>query len=100
MSGNRWQLFSIEVRCDWIFNSVSGFGTVPSGNYTIVDLSGRFFLDARRRHRINMRLENVFDEEYTTRHARGFTDTSGGAPFIVHNLGVPRTFHLSYGFSF
>jgi len=47
-----------------------------------------------------MRLENVFDQEYTTRHARGFPDTSGGAPFVVHNLGVPRTFHLSYGFSF
>ena len=82
------------------FDSVSGFGSVRSGNYTIVDLSGRFFLDARRRHRINMRLENVFDEEYTTRHARGFPDISGGAPFLVHNLGVPRTFHLSYGFSF
>jgi vitamin B12 transporter len=82
------------------FDSVSGFGTVPSGDYTIVDLSGRVFLDARRRHRINMRLENIFDEEYTTRHARGFTDVSGSAPFIVHNLGVPRTFHLSYGFSF
>jgi len=81
-------------------DSVSGFGTVPSGNYTIVDLSGRFFLDARRRHRINMRLENVFDEQYSTGHARGFPDTSGGAPFLVHNLGVPRTFHLSYGFSF
>jgi hypothetical protein len=40
------------------------------------------------------------DQEYTTLHARGFTDMSGGAPFVVHNLGVPRTFHMSYGFSF
>jgi vitamin B12 transporter len=79
-------------------DSVSGFGTVPSGNYTIVDLSGRFFLDARRHHRINVRLENALDKVYSTGHGRGFTD--GSTAFIVHNLGVPRTLHVSYGVSF
>ena len=29
--------------------------------YWIVDLAGRYFLDAQRRHRINIRLENLFD---------------------------------------
>jgi len=83
-----------------MFDTVSGFGSVPSGDYTVVDLAGRIFLDARRHHRINMRLENAFDEEYTTIHARGFPESSTGSAFLVHNLGVPRTFHLSYGFSF
>jgi vitamin B12 transporter len=82
-----------------IFDRVSGFGNVPSGDYTIVDLSGRVFVDRNRRHRINLRLENLFDEEYATGHARGFADFSS-TPFLVHVLGVPRTFHLSYSFSY
>ena len=82
-----------------MFQTVSGFGSVPAGKYTVVDLSGRLFLDRARRNRINLRLENFFDENYTTVHARGFPDAAGPA-FLVHTLGVPRTFHLSYGFSF
>ena len=82
-----------------MFDTVSGFGSVPSGEYTVADLSGRVFLDRSRRHRINLRLENVLDEDYTTIHLRGFTDI-GSTPFLMHNLGVPRTFHLSYSFSY
>jgi len=82
-----------------MFNTVAGFGSVPSGDYTIVDLSGRFFLDRGRRHRINVRLENLLDEEYATDYRRGFPDTSS-TPFLVHFLGMPRTFHLSYSFSY
>lgn len=80
-------------------DNVSGFGRVASGDYTVVDLAGRLFLDRRRQHRVNIRLENLFDQEYTTLHARGFNDASP-TPYIVNNLGVPRTFHLSYSFGF
>lgn len=80
-------------------DSVSGFGLVASGDYTVVDLSGRLFLDANRRHRINVRLENLFNETYATGHARGFLDNST-APFLVRSLGVPRTVHLSYSLGF
>lgn len=82
-----------------VTNTVPFFGAVPGGDYTIVDLSGRYFLDSRRRHRINVRLENLFDEVYTTRHARNFLD-GGSTPFLVTHLGVPRTFHLSYSLGF
>jgi vitamin B12 transporter len=82
-----------------MFDTVSGFGDVPSGDYTVVDLSGRIFVDRTRRHRINLRLENLFDEVYSTRHGRGFQDFSA-TPFLVHYLGVPRTFHMSYSFSY
>ena len=43
----------------------SGLGalTGPSGDYTIVDLSGRFFFDGARRHRINVRMENLLDDD-------------------------------------
>jgi vitamin B12 transporter len=91
-------MFTVN-RVGEMFDTVAGFGSVPSGNYTVVDLSGRVFLDRSRRHRLNLRLENLFDEEYTTIHARGFLDASA-TPFLVHNLGMPRTFHLSYSFSY
>ena len=45
------------------------------------------------------RLENLFDETYTTIHSRSYTDATA-TPFIVNNLGVPRTFHVSYSFGF
>ena len=82
-----------------MFDTVSGFGSVASGDYTLVDLSGRVFVDRSRRHRINLRLENLFDEEYSTRHRRGFRDFSSTA-FLVHYLGMPRTFHMLYSFSY
>jgi vitamin B12 transporter len=80
-------------------NTVAGFGNVNTDAYAVVDLSGRLFVEKTRRHRINLRLENLFDKAYTTVLARGFPDT-GGSPFLVHNLGTPRTFHLSYSFSY
>jgi len=82
-----------------IVETVAGFGPVPSGDYAVVDLAGRVFLDRRRQHRVNIRLENLFDKTYTTLSQRGIPDTST-ASFVVHNLGVPRTFHLSYAYSF
>ncbi len=82
-----------------LFNTVSGFGSVTSGDYVVADLSGRVFFDAQRRHRINLRLENLFDNRYTTANARGFPDASS-TPFLVHHLGTPRTLHVSYSFSY
>jgi outer membrane cobalamin receptor len=81
-----------------ITDSVSGIGNVPSGDYTIVDLSGRFFFDGARRHRINLRMENLFDEQYSTTFRRNFTDT--GTPFLAHYLGTTATFHVSYTFAY
>jgi hypothetical protein len=51
-----------------IFDTVSGFGSVASGEYTVADLSSRVFFDSRRRHRITVRLENLLDKRYTTIH--------------------------------
>jgi vitamin B12 transporter len=82
-----------------MFDTVSGFGQVPSGRYAVVDLSGRIFVGKSRRQRVSLRLENLFDEQYTTIHARGFTD-DGGSAFLVHNLGAPRTLYVSYSVSY
>ena len=82
-----------------IFDNVSSFGSVPSGNYTVVDLGGRYFLDAQRRHRINLRLENLFDAEYATGHGRAFPD-AGGSAYLTETRGVPRTLHVGYTLSY
>ena len=82
-----------------VTNTVPVFGSVAAGDYTVVDLSGRYFLDSRRRHRINVRLENLFDEVYTTRNGRNFLDRPA-TPFLVNYLGVPRTLHVSYSVGF
>jgi vitamin B12 transporter len=82
-----------------IFDNVSGFGSVPSGEYAVVDLAGRYFLDTQRRHRFNVRLENLFDSEYATGHGRAFPD-AGGAAYVTSSLGVPRTLHVSYTFAY
>jgi outer membrane cobalamin receptor len=82
-----------------IFDNVSGFGKVASGNYIVTDLAGRYFLDAQRRHRVNLRLENLFGEDYATGHGRGFPDV-GGAPYVTSTLGVPRSLHVSYTFAY
>ena len=82
-----------------VTNTVPFFGSVAAGDYTVVDLTGRYFLDSRRRHRINVRLENLFDQKYSTRNGRNFLDQSA-TPFLVNFLGVPRTLHVSYSLGF
>lgn len=82
-----------------IFDNVSGFGRVPSGNYAVVDLAGRYFLDTQRRHRLNVRVENLFDADYATGHARAFPD-AGGPAYVTSTLGVPLTLHVSYTVSY
>lgn len=82
-----------------IFEPLGGFGQVNYGNYAVVDLGARYFLDMNKRHRINLSLRNVFDEQYSTRPIRGFPD-SGAAPYLVNNLGLPRTLYVNYGYSF
>jgi vitamin B12 transporter len=84
-----------------VYDVVGGVGRVNRGGYSVVDLDVRVFLDARRRHRLSLRLENAFDETYTTRVTRGEVDLSDPPVFYAaRNLVTPRTVHLSYGYSF
>ncbi len=94
--------FGASVTVFWvgdIFDNVSTFGKVPSGNYTVVDVAARYFLDARHNHRITLRLENLFDEDYATGHGRAFPD-NGSTPYLTSTLGVPRSLHVSYTFTY
>jgi vitamin B12 transporter len=80
-------------------NAPSSLGLVSYGDYVVVDLNARWFLDADRKHRLGLRIENLFDEEYASSLGRGFTDI-GGAPYLANNQGRGQSFHLNYAYTF
>jgi vitamin B12 transporter len=77
---------------------VSSIGPVQHGDYTVVDLAGGFYFDRDRHHRLGVRLENALDEDYATSVGRATRDTGGFYPY--RNLGMPRTLHATYSYSF
>lgn len=76
-----------------------GVGRQEFGNYTVVDLAARYFVDDQRHHRIGARLENIFDKEYATR-VRQTTPDNGGPAYAFWYLGTPRTLHVNYTYQF
>ncbi len=81
-----------------IFDTVSSIGPVQHGDYTVVDVAAGFYFDRDRHHRLGARLENAFDEDYATSVGRGTRDTGGF--YAYRNLGMPRTLHATYSYSF
>jgi outer membrane cobalamin receptor len=77
----------------------SDAGNFGYGNYTVVDLGTRLFLDSRRHQRIDLHLNNAFDRTYSSSLGHGIEDVSGNG-YIVHNLALPRTFGVNYTYSF
>lgn len=73
-------------------------GPVEYGNYTIVDLSGSYLLGDKQAHRLGLRLENAFDEDYG-RPATGRTDV-GDVAYAAVRVGTPRTLHVTYTYGF
>lgn len=97
--------FGASVSLLWtgdVYQPVSGFGRVNYGNYVVADVAAHVFLDAQdRRHRVTARLENVFDQAYATRVNSALVDlTTTQERFLYRFLGVPRTLHVSYAYSF
>ena len=96
--------FGINANVLWTgeqLASVTGFGTVNYGDYVVADLSAHAYLDDDRQHKITLRVENLFDEDYITRPNSTLVDgTTTGERFFYGNRGVPQTLHLSYSFAF
>jgi hypothetical protein len=65
----------------------------------VVDLDGWVGFGPDYRHRLSARLENAFDADYATHIGRAFRDADG-SPYLLHYLGVPRTLHVAYSYSF
>ena len=68
------------------------------GGYAIVDISGFYEFSETNRQRVVVRVENLLDEQYATTVRTTQSDLS--ETYLYDNLGVPRTLHLSYRFSF
>jgi vitamin B12 transporter len=102
-----WSPSSLPVGATLVLNKVGdaydsvsgGIGLVEHGNYTVADIGAHWFIDAEHRHRLGLRLENAFDEDYATSVVRVRRD-SDGTSYPAGNVGVPRTLHASYTFSF
>jgi outer membrane cobalamin receptor len=77
----------------------AGNGRYGYGNYTVVDFSGRLFLDSLRHQRIDLHLNNALNRNYSSQLGHGVDDNSGD-PYIVHFRALPRTFGANYTYSF
>ena len=80
-------------------NAPSGLGRVEYGDYFLVDLNARWYLDQDRKHRLGLRVENLMDEEYFSSLGRGFVDITG-TPYLANNLGRGQSFHVNYTYDF
>ncbi len=98
--------FGLGVAGTWVGDlsatAQSSLGVVEFGDYFLVDLNGRWYLDQDRKHRIGVRIENLFDEEYFSSLGRGFIDGTGnpGTPYLANNLGRGQSFHVNYTYDF
>jgi outer membrane cobalamin receptor len=77
----------------------AGNGRYGYGDYAVVDLGGRIFLDAARHQRIDLHLNNALDRNYSTELGHGINDISGD-PYVVHSQALGRTFGATYTYSF
>src|SRR5690606_8385004 len=80
---------------------VTGFDDQQFGDYYVANLGARIFLDQDRRHRLNLRLENAFDEDYAVRVR---STVLAGSPtderYLFRQLGAPRTAFMTYSYTF
>jgi len=92
--------FGVNVSANYVGDVfVRNFsGPVQYGNYTLVDVASWYYVDDAHHHRVSMRLENAFDEEYG-RPGTGFRDADE-SPYTIVNLGTARTWHLNYAYAF
>ncbi len=79
-----------------------GEGRYGYGNYSVVDLSGRVFLDSDRHQRLDVHVDNVFNRVYYSGLGFGVVGANDvtGAAYVVHDLALPRTFQVNYTYAF
>ena len=96
---NQWFGLSVAARyVGDVHRTIGTFGRTEYGNYFVVDLGGRIYLDTERHHTINLSVQNLFDEDYVTLVDRMYDNA--GTPFVAEHLGVPRTVLFRYTYSF
>jgi len=95
--------FGGGVSATWVgevtANAPSSLGPQSYGDYFLVDLNARWFLDRDRKHRLGLRVENLLDEAYVSSLGRGFVDVVG-TPYLANNQGRGQSFHINYTYDF
>ncbi|NQE60623.1 TonB-dependent siderophore receptor [Caulobacter sp. RHG1] len=94
--------YGADLSVNWtgdIWQTVSGFGRINYGGFVVADIAAHVFLDAERHHRLGLRVQNLFDENYAARLGSAPKDGSTSR-FLYRNLGVPRTAHVRYSYAF
>jgi vitamin B12 transporter len=101
-ASNKW---GVETNVLWTgrdINTIS-LGGPPIernyGDYAVVDLAAHYYLDARQKHKLSLRVENLFDEDYLTGVGAGTADDFV-TRFEYGTRGVPQTLHLTYSYAF
>jgi outer membrane cobalamin receptor len=92
-------LSAIFVGAEWASGLGVGDGRAEYGKYPLVDLAGRYFIDAQRHHLITLSIVNLFDRQYSTSLGTGVGDTDG-SDYVYGNLGIPRTLTGRYTYKF
>lgn len=72
---------------------------VELDDYAVVDAAASYRFGGDQNHLVFFRVENLFDKEYTTGLGTATSDLTGDS-YLYDNLGMERTFHLGYSYSF
>ncbi len=78
-----------------------GLGSVADinyGNYFVTDASVFVTLGREKRHRVTLRMENIFDEDYANGYGR--SRASSGDYYVFKRYGLPRNVVLGYTYTF
>lgn len=95
------QPFGVTVSAIYVgAEQASGLGanydqSAEYGKYPLLDLAGRYYCDAKRRHILTLSLENALDRRYASSLGTAIRD-SDGSYYNYENLGVPLTFSARY----
>jgi vitamin B12 transporter len=96
---DRWPLgATLAVRHVGDVYDSTFLGPQNHGEYTVVDVSARYWLSGGR-HRIDARITNLFDEEYASSLGNAERDADG-SPYVYWNVGAPRSVGISYTYAF
>ncbi|HEX3836049.1 MAG TPA: TonB-dependent receptor [Steroidobacteraceae bacterium] len=92
-------LSAIYVGAEYATGLGADGGRAQFGEYPLVDLSGRYFIDSAHHHIISLRLQNIFDRNYATGLGTAESDVDGST-YTFEDLGVPRTLEARYTYKF
>ena len=77
---------------------LGNFDDVEYGNYFIADASGFVRFGNKNRHRLTLRVENIFNKEYASRWTR--TTDAEGNYFLYNQYGLPLSVVIGYTYTF